>query len=283
MFGRFLEDNAKSTKLGDLTEVTVREFILYLKEKRRWSECPFVKEDKGGLAQITIQTHIRALRGFFNWMYSEGYTTEHRLARLKPPRVPLKVITILKPEEINKILRCCNKNKASGARNLAIVTLLLDSGLRRTELMKFEETDINIEGGYVKVMGKGSKERVVPFGAVAQKILIRYALHFRPKPINPTVNNFFLSLAGTPMTGNCVKTIFDLLAKKSGVKRFHPHLCRHTFATNYLKNGGDLFSLQQILGHTSLEMVRRYVTLAASDITIQHRKYSPMDRINLGR
>jgi hypothetical protein len=85
------------------------------------------------------------------------------------------------------------------------------------------------------------------------------------------------------MTGNSVQLIFARLAQRSGVKRLHVHLCRHTFATNYLINGGDVFSLQQILGHTSLEMVRRYVTLASSQVRVQHRKFSPMDRMNLGR
>jgi integrase/recombinase XerC/integrase/recombinase XerD len=85
------------------------------------------------------------------------------------------------------------------------------------------------------------------------------------------------------MSKNSVGLIFSRLARKSGIRRFHAHLCRHTFATNYLLNGGDVFSLQQILGHTSLEMVRRYVTLASSQVRVQHRKFSPMDRMNLGR
>jgi site-specific recombinase XerD len=93
----------------------------------------------------------------------------------------------------------------------------------------------------------------------------------------------FLTLEGRQVTGNTVKEIIERISKKSGVSRLHPHLCRHTFATNYLINGGDVFSLQQILGHTSLEMVRRYVTLASSQVRVQHRKFSPMDRMNLGR
>ena len=93
----------------------------------------------------------------------------------------------------------------------------------------------------------------------------------------------FLSLEGKQMTNNAVQLIFSRLARRSGVKRLHVHLCRHTFATNYLINGGDVFSLQQILGHTSLEMVRRYVTLASAQVRVQHRKFSPMDRMNLGR
>jgi len=132
-------------------------------------------------------------------------------------------------------------------------------------------------------MGKGGKERIVPFGASAEKALLRYLLRFRPGPFNPTIRCFFLTQDGKPVTRNCMKMVFQRIARKSGVNRLHPHLCRHTFATNYLLNGGDVFSLQQILGHTTLEMVRRYVTLASTHVTVQHRKFSPMDRLNLRR
>jgi site-specific recombinase XerD len=130
-------------------------------------------------------------------------------------------------------------------------------------------------------LGKGGKERIVPFGMSVQKAILRYVLYFRPETINPTIKNLFLTLDGRPLTKNSVKMIFQRMAVKSGVKRLHPHLCRHTFATNYLINGGDVFSLQQILGHTTLEMVRRYVTLASTHVNVQHRKFSPMDRLNI--
>jgi len=126
--------------------------------------------------------------------------------------------------------------------------LLLDSGLRCSEFRNVELNDVNIEGGYLKVMGKGSKERVVPFGASAQKALLRYLLHFRPEPFNLIIQNFFLTLDGRPLTKNCVKMMFQRIAKKSRVKRLHPHLCRHTFATNYLINGGDGFLSPTNLG-----------------------------------
>jgi site-specific recombinase XerD len=132
-------------------------------------------------------------------------------------------------------------------------------------------------------MGKGAKERIVPIGGFAQKALQRYVFHFRPEPIRTDDNNLFLTLDGYPMSNEAVRLILKRISKKSGVSRLHPHLCRHTFATNYLINGGDVFSLQQILGHASLEMVRRYVTLASAQVRVQHRKFSPMDRMNLGR
>jgi len=282
-FHRFLVESERSTSLGDLGDTEVREFILYLKERRRWQDNPYVRKHSGKLAAISIQTYIRALRAFFNWLYQEGYTNENRLARLKPPRAPTKVVEILTQEEIRRVLGCVDPNASAGARNYAILVLLLDTGLRCGEMRNVELENVNIEGGYLKVMGKGGKERVVPFGATVQKALLRYLLHFRPEPFNPAIQNLFLTLEGNPLTRNPVDMIFRRIARKSGVKRLHPHLCRHTFATNYLVNGGDVFSLQQILGHTTLEMVRRYVNLASAHVTIQHRKFSPMDRINMGR
>ena len=281
LFHRFLVESERSTSLGELGDAEVREFILHLQERRRWQDNPYVRKHQGKLAAISIQTYIRALRAFFNWLYQEGYTSENRLARLKPPRAPTKVVEILTQEEIRRVMGSTDPNTSAGARNYAILMLLLDTGLRCGEMRNVELENVNIEGGYLKVLGKGGKERIVPFGATAQKALLRYILHFRPGPFNPIIQNLFLTLEGSPLTMNSVDMVFRRIDRKSGVKRLHPHLCRHTFATNYLVNGGDVFSLQQILGHTTLEMVRRYVTLASAHVIVQHRKYSPMDRMSV--
>ena len=115
-------------------------------------------------------------------------------AKLKPPKAPTKVIEVLTNEEIAKVLSCVDCNTAAGARGYAILMLLLDAGLRCSELRNSEVEDVNIEGGYLKVMGKGSKERIVPFGALVQKALLRYLLHFSPEPFSLTIQNFFLNL-----------------------------------------------------------------------------------------
>ena len=282
-FHRFLTESKKATQLDGIGELEVREFILYLQNKRKWQDNPYVPIQRGKLEAISVQTYIRALRAFFNWLYREGYTEENRLARLKPPKAPTKVVEVLSPEEIARVLGSVDTNVACGARDYAILMLLLDTGLRSSELRNAELRDVDIESGYLKVMGKGGKERIVPFGASVQKALLRYLLHFRPEPFNISIQSFFLTLDGRPLSENTLKMVFRRVAGKSGVSRLHPHLCRHTFATHYLINGGDVFSLQQILGHTTLEMVRRYVTLASAQVTVQHRKYSPMDRLSLTR
>jgi len=279
----YLREEGRSTQLADIDIRVVRDYILYLQNKTKWSNHPNMPSRNGNLAAISIQNYVRGLRAFFNWLYREGYTEEHILADLRPPRIPYKMVEVLTQEEIQKILSCLDYDSESGCRDTAIMITLLDTGLRLSELTNLKMADSHIDEGFLKIMGKGSKERIVPIGGVAEKALQRYVFHFRPEPLRIDEDNLCLTLEGRPLSGNAVRLIFSRLAKNSGVKRFHAHLCRHTFATNYLINGGDVFSLQQILGHTSLEMVRRYVTLASAQVRVQHRKFSPMDRMNLGR
>jgi len=281
-FGDFLREHNYSDALGGLNIHVVREFILYLQQTPRWRKHPH-NTPNGNLAPSSIQNYVRTLKPFFSWLHREGYTPENILANLRPPRAPQKLVEILTNEEVGRILACIDYDTESGARNSAMVITFLDTGLRLSEVITLKTGDAHIEQGYLKVMGKGAKERVVPVGSMAQKALLRYVFHFRPEPFYEDQDSVFLTLEGKPMTVNSVKLIFARLAQKSSISRLHPHLCRHTFATNYLINGGDVFSLQQILGHTSLEMVRRYVTLASAQVRVQHRKFSPMDRMNLGR
>ncbi len=128
-------------------------------------------------------------------------------------------------------------------------------------------------------MVKGKKERIVPVGIVAQTALSEYITYVRPKIARPDCDRLFVSQDGGPITENTIKLLFSRLSKKSGISRLHAHLCRHTFAINYLLNGGDIYSLKEILGHNTLEMVNRYLHFTKAQITARHREFSPMDRI----
>jgi site-specific recombinase XerD len=282
-YQRYLEEQGHSTELGALTLDVVREFVLYLQTRRKWDGHPYIPSPGGNLAAISVNNYIRGLRAFFSWLHREGYSEEHILARLKPPKIPQKLVEVLTDADVGSILACLDPNMSSGCRDFAMVITLLDTGLRLSELVGLKMADAHVDEGYLKVMGKGAKERMVPIGSTCQKALQRYIFHFKPEPFYSDQDYVFLTLEGKPMSLNSVKLIFARLAQRSGVSRLHAHLCRHTFSTNYLVNGGDVFSLQQILGHTSLEMVRRYVTLASSQVRVQHRKFSPMDRMNLGK
>jgi integrase/recombinase XerC/integrase/recombinase XerD len=210
----------------------------------------------------------------------EGLTQNNLAKDLRPPKIIRRHVSVLSDEEIGKILNTFGTAPIDN-RNQTIFMILLDTGLRIGELINLKMDDVHLNEGYLKVLGKGKKERIVPIGNNAQKALQRYLYRFRPKSTNPDIDNVFLSTSSKTLTENSMKLMFTKLSKKSGVYRLHAHLCRHTFATKFLINGGDVFSLQHILGHSTLEMVRCYVNLASSHVAIQHKKFSPLDRLNL--
>ena len=162
-----------------------------------------------------------------------------------------------------------------------MITLFLDGGLRLSELINLRTGDVHLEQRYVKVMGKGSKERMVPFGAACQKALLHYYHHFRVEPAHAGVDSFFLTLDGYPLTETAIKSLMVRLAKASGIPRLHAHLLRHTYATCFLMNGGDVFLLKQNLGHSTLAMVEVYRHIASREAALLSEPFSPLDRMNL--
>ena len=145
-------------------------------------------------------------------------------------KVPTVVADVLSEEEIRRVLKACDLKTDWGERAHAILTLMLDAGLRISEVTGLKTADLNLEGGWLKVMGKGSKERIIPFGAAAQRALWRYAHHYRPTPLGPDVY-FFLTLDGRPLGTSGLTSTIKRVAERSEVTRLHPHRCRHTFAT----------------------------------------------------
>lgn len=130
-------------------------------------------------------------------------------------------------------------------------------------------------------MGKGSKERYVPFGAVAKQMLFRYVQVFRPKPARPDIENAFLALDGYALTMNAVVHMMQRLGQTSGIPRLHAHLPRHTCGVLYLMDDGDTKSLQMFLGHSSPYMTHHYEQLKDEHVLAQHRKHSPMDSLGV--
>lgn len=265
---KFLNNNGKSPVLSELNLINTREFIIY--------------EQQREVSPYTVQGRVRALKGFSSWLFGEGYFADNVLAVLKIPKAPTKVIEPLSTDEVNLLVAAQNPLTAFGSRNLAILLTLIGTGIRESELSNLWFEDSHIEEGYIKVMGKGAKERVVPLGAVVQKVLWRYVFHFRPEPESEKENYLFLTIDGKQLQPNAVKLLLHRWGKRSGVPRLHAHLCRHTFATNFLLyNCGDVFRLQQILGHTTLEMVRRYIHYASTQTMIQGQVSSPVDRMGI--
>ncbi len=158
--------------------------------------------------------------------------------------------------------------------------MLLDTGLRISELANLQMNDLDLNEGIIKVKhAKGNKERLVPIGSVVQKLLWKYINHSRPQTLTNNINNVFLNDFGLPLSKNGIQQLIRRYGKKAGLigVRCSPHTFRHTFAKNYLLNGGDIFSLQKILGHSSSASVRNYLNLFSVDVKNQHRRFSPVD------
>jgi len=265
---KHLEAIEPQPTLTELDITNVREFIIH--------------EQGRQISPYTVVCKVRALKAFASWLLREGYTTCNILASLKLPKTPQKMIKPLTQDEIDSLICVQNPLAALGSRNIAILITFLDTGMRENELSGLYFEDAHIEEGFLKVMGKGSKERILPIGALEQKVLWRYVLHFRPQPASDLNNFLFLTLDGKRLQPNAIKLLLRRWGKKAGVPRLHAHLCRHTFATNFLiYKCGDTFRLQQILGHSTLEMVRRYVHYASIQDMIQNHVSSPMDRMGI--
>lgn len=281
-FGEWLKRHRRPGMLSDVDINTVRLYILYLQDEHpKYQGHPYTPSRPDRLSDYSVQGHVRTLRAFSSWLQREGYLEENVLSRLRVPKAANEEIVPLTPDEIAYILSYLTNDTAVGCRKCAIVYLMLDAGLRVSEVVNLTMEKVDLDQGQLLVTGKGNKQRPVPIGSNAQKYLQRYIYHFRPEPLFPEQDNVFLTSDGKPLTDNGLKLFFTRLKVKTGIKRLHAHLLRHTFATYYLRNGGDLLSLQKILGHTSLEMVKIYSHLSEVDIKVKHRRYSPMDRLEL--
>ena len=278
----YLTHQGMSTLLGDVGLQETRQFVVYMRERTtKWETNPFSPTKAGPLSTHTINSRVRALKAFFNWLGREGYTEGNTLTQLKVPRAQQKMVEILSENEIEKLVTCIPGDTALGARNRAMVLTFLDTGLRCSELATLKDEDARLDQQVLRVLGKGNKERIVPVGARCLRALLRYRSYFRPEPALPRIDTFFLATDGGTLTVKAVQDVLERLGKRAGVPRLHAHLLRHTFATMYLMNGGDVFSLKTILGHTTLEMVGRYVNLARSHVSIQHKRFSPVDALDM--
>jgi site-specific recombinase XerD len=269
-------------KLQDLAVEDGREFLRELMSRdTKFRDHPMHEEQKGKLSIQYIHGCGRAVRSFSTWVYEEGYLEDNVMRRLKLPRLPATQPEPLTEEEIRRVLAACLDSSYECRRNFAVLMLFLDTGIRLGELVHLRLSKIDFPLGEMTVIGKGNKERKVPVGSQAKKALLDYISKERREPLGPQdADRLFLTVDGTPMTHTAVAKVFDRVKVRAEVPKLHPHVCRHTFSVRYLVNGGDAFSLQKILRHTSLEMTRKYVNMAFGDVKEKHRQFSPMD--NLG-
>lgn len=252
--------------------------------------------DDAPLSGSTLQNHWKGIRTFFRWAAEELELSRPDTKLKLPPNNP-KAILPLSEENIKALIdaaeytrqaatrqrKAFRMRRATAKRDLALITLLLDTGMRAGELGRLDVGDLDLETGevYIKPFGNSqrkTKSRVIPIGKATRRAVWKY-LTTRPDAANGAP--LFISKTGRRLNANTIRHVLIDLGEKAGVDNCHPHRLRHTFAVEYLRNGGDVFSLQAILGHTSLEMVKNYARLAAIDLKNAHNRASPADNWKL--
>ncbi|MDD4091595.1 MAG: site-specific tyrosine recombinase XerD [Smithellaceae bacterium] len=230
-----------------------------------------------GLSANSMNRALAALRGFYNYLLQERVLEESPLAHIELAKVWMRLPDTVSQEEMNRILSGPEDSTPSGLRDRAMLELLYATGLRVTELISLSMNSINWQVGFLVVMGKGGKERVVPVGKTAYDFVRRYVDEARPKFVrSKTTEVLFLNRFGRAFTRQGLWKIIVGYAQKAGLqKNVHPHTFRHSFASHLLEGGADLRAVQVMLGHSDISTTQIYTHVTRERLKEIHRKYHP--------
>jgi len=268
-FIRFLERDGRSATVADLQPATVRRWLLALNARQK------------ALAPSSLAGRVRTIKAFGTWIAGELDLAVNPVRGVPIPRVPDQLVPSLRDREIARLTQAASESRQP-KRDLALVLLMIDTGIRLSEVASLNLADVDLIEGRCRVMGKGSRERLVPIGRRTRKALRAWTSVRRP---SPAANSpLFAGPRGSRLSARGIHKLVRRLATRAGIDtRCSPHVLRHTFARAFLTNGGDIFSLQRILGHSprSIQVTRRYVDLLDEDLRAVHRNASPADRLAL--
>lgn len=207
---------------------------------------------------------ISGVRAFFKYLLLENEIKSNPTDLLDMPQAMRKLPEVLSVEEIDKLIAMIDRSKPEGERNIAMLETLYGCGLRVSELTTLKITDIHFNDGYINVIGKGNKQRLVPLGGTAEKLIKNYLEHIRSH-ITPQKNAediVFLNRRGNKLSRVMVFLIIKNLAERAGIKKkISPHTLRHSFATHLIEGGADLRAVQEMLGHESITTTEIYTHL----------------------
>ena len=244
------------------------------------------------LSNKSLLNYYVGLSSLWTWLVKEEIVTTNIVRKLTPPKSERKDITPFTEAEVKAIMAALNKSRVyvrggrtidhslgSFERNRAIILLFLDVGIRASELCDLRVEDLDVRNNRVFVRkGKGMKERMLPFSPRTGQMIWRYlATRKDAGPADP----LFISKLNRPMSRQKLSEMFRVIVRRANVKGVYPHRFRHTFAIQYLRNGGNAYTLQAMLGHSTLDTVKIYLKIAQIDIDDVHRRASPVDHWRL--
>jgi site-specific recombinase XerD len=280
------EQLGRPPTLDDLSVKRGEAFLDWLRERGRLTRWhgELGVEAAPPLAVETLRTYVRGLKAFASWLADpkQRYTKDNRLKLLALPRKPRHWRRPLDQQEMQALISACDPTTVLGARDLAMLLLLLDGGLRAGELCALKVGDVKLEEGQLFIAdGKGQKSRTVTVGSDTKRLLARYAF-FRDADAGhkaPADTSFFRNLTGGTLQYEALRKWFCRLRERAGVPRAFPHLLRHTSAIRTLEVGADLVTVQEKLGHSDIATTRGYLHMLEQSMSVRQRRYSPIDNL----
>lgn len=265
--GAFFRWLGSGSTIDDLTIFNYKAYCSYLLHEYEHNGKP--------LKSSSVNSHVRCVKAFYNFCIQEDLIPDFS-RKLKTTKIHKTEKLPLDDEEIQLILDCFGETVLE-CRNRCWVVLMCDSGLRRGEILSLKMCNVDLKHDFLLVTGKGCKQRFVPLGKLSHDVLLHYIAYYRAGAGGS--DPVFIDRFGKPCNDNTIKQVFQKIKKRTGIDRLHPHLLRHTFATNYLCDGGDLETLRLILGHSDLQVTSMYLHLAQNKQLLQSKHRSHLDAI----
>jgi len=233
-------------------------------------------QDKGR-ATATLTRNLASIRAFYQFLVRDRYLQHDPSIHLETPKIEKRLPKVLSVSDVERLLESPKQNEETGSRDKAMLELLYATGIRVSELVQLDITDVNLDMGFLKCMGKGSKERMIPLGRIAIDTVRRYLETGRPRLVKSSGESaLFLNHLGKRMTRQGFWKIIKKYARQSNiVADITPHTLRHSFATHLLENGADLRSVQEMLGHADISTTQIYTHVTRTRIKDVYAKTHP--------
>jgi integrase/recombinase XerD len=232
---------------------------------------------KHDMSPTTVCRNLAAVKMFHRFLVRENLAKEDPTTLVDTPKLWMRIPAVLTLDEVESMISAASGKKVQQVRDQAILEIFYGSGLRVSELADLKTGSIDYDVGFVRAVGKGSKERIIPLGMKAREALQKYLLRARPKLLKDQANDIlFLSRLGKKISRQSLWAVIKFYARKANIKKtIKPHTFRHTFATHLLEHGADLRSVQEMLGHADISTTQIYTHVDRERLKSVHKQFHP--------
>ncbi len=280
-FARWLDEDEDIQSMGDVAVTHLRSFVVHLQSVQAGRNTINKGDDTTQISPLTVKGYVQVIKGFFTWCHNEEIIQINPSQRLKLPSVPEYMIPIFTQKHIEQMLDECDLSTPLGNRDRTIILVLLETGIRVSELCGMRIQDIHDD--YIKVFGKGHKEREVGIAPTVSKQLWKYINQYR-KAARVDDPHVFMNRYGQVLTPSGIEQLLLEIKERASITgvRVSAHTFRHTFACMYLEQGGEIYNLSRLMGHSSVEITEEYLkNFNIKAARREYDKFSPVNNLNL--